>query len=59
LDNNLIIISATFKGKKDNNLNVQQKINSFMKKHSAALLKILRIKRLGSLLKILAAQAWR
>ena len=31
LDNNLIIISATFKGKKDNNLNVQQKINSFMK----------------------------
>ena len=31
LDNNLIIISATFKGKKDNNLNIQQKINSFMK----------------------------
>ena len=31
LDNNLIIISATFKGKKDNNLNVQQKINSFIK----------------------------
>ena len=31
LDNNLIIISATFKGKKDNNLNVQRKINSFMK----------------------------
>ena len=31
LDDNLIIISATFKGKKDNNLNVQQKINSFMK----------------------------
>ena len=67
LDNNLIIISATFKGKKDNNLNVQQKMNSFMKekkilnrpklKHVVALLKILRIKRLGSLLKILAAQA--
>ena len=31
LDNNLIIISATLRGKKDNNLNVQQKINSFMK----------------------------
>ena len=67
LNNNLIIISATFKGKKDNNLNVQQKMNSFMKekkilnrpklKHVVALLKILRIKRLGSLLKILAAQA--
>ena len=49
LDNNLIIISATFKGKKDNNLNVQQKIN----------LKILRIKRLGSLLKILVVQVGR
>jgi len=31
LDNNLIIISATLKGKKGNNLNVHQKINSFMK----------------------------
>ncbi len=31
LDDNLIIISATLRGKKDNNLNVQQKINSFMK----------------------------
>ena len=65
LDDNLIIISATLRGKKDNNLNVQQKINSFMKekkilslpklKHVVALLKIPRIKRLGSLLKILAA----
>ena len=31
LDDNLIIISATLRGKKDNNLNVQQKINSFIK----------------------------
>ena len=31
LDNNLIIISATLRGKKGNNLNVHQKINSFMK----------------------------
>ena len=29
LDNNLIFISATFKGKKDNKLNIQKKINSF------------------------------
>ena len=32
LDDNLIFISATFKGKKDNKSNIQEKINSFVKK---------------------------
>ena len=32
LDDNLIFISATFKGKKDNKLNIQEKINSFVEK---------------------------
>ena len=32
LDDNLIFISATFKGKKDNKLNIQGKINSFVEK---------------------------
>ena len=32
LDDNLIFISATFKGKKDNKLNIQEKINSFLEK---------------------------
>jgi len=32
LDNNLIFISATFKGKKENKLNIQKKINSLTEK---------------------------
>ena len=32
LDDNLIFISATFKGKKDNKLNIQEKINNFVEK---------------------------
>ena len=32
LDDNLIFISATFKGKKDNKSNIQKKINSFCRK---------------------------
>ena len=32
LDNNLIFISATFRGKKDNNLNIEKKINNLIKK---------------------------
>ena len=49
LDDNLIIISATFKGKKDNNLNVQQKINSFMKEKK--IIKPSKIKTCGSTFK--------
>ena len=66
LDDNLIFISATFRGKKDNKSNIQEKINSFVKKkiwHNhqklklvVVLLKILKIKKLGNLLKILAVQ---
>ena len=32
IDENLIFISATFKGKKDNKLNIQEKINNFVEK---------------------------
>ena len=32
LDNNLIFISATFKGKNDNNLNIKRKINNLIEK---------------------------
>ena len=30
LDNNLIFISATFKGKKENNINIKKKINNLI-----------------------------
>ena len=36
LDNNLIFISATFKGKKDNKLNIQKKINNFVEQKKNA-----------------------
>ena len=32
LDNNLIFISATFRGKKDNKKNIQKKINTLVEK---------------------------
>ena len=31
LDNNLIFVSATFKGKNDNKLNIQKKVNNLIK----------------------------
>ena len=66
LDNNLIFISATFRGEIDNKNNIQKKINNLIEKkkkinlpklkHAAVLLKILKIPKLGSLSKTLDAQ---
>jgi len=49
LDDNLIFISATFKGKKDNKTNIQEKINSFVEKKKLA--QPSKIKTCGSTLK--------
>ena len=67
LDKKLIFISATFQGKKNNKSNIQKKINNLVEqkkrinhlklKHAVVLLKILEAEKLGSLLKIQAAQA--
>ena len=63
LDNNLIFISATFRGKKDSKTNIKKKINNLVKqkkminhqklKHVVVLLKIPKVKKPGDLLKIL------
>ena len=67
LDNKLIFISATFRGKKNNKLSIQKKINNLVEqkkgishqklKHAAVLLKILKTEKLGNLLKIQAVWA--
>ena len=67
LDSNLIFISATFKGKKGNRLNIEERINNFVEKkkkihnhrklkHVVVLLKILKIKKPGNLSKIRVVQ---
>ena len=66
LDSNLIFISATFRGKIDNKNNIEKKIDDLIArkkkinhpklKHVVVLLKILKIPKLGSLLKIPGVQ---
>ena len=66
LDENLIYISATLRGKKDDMLNIKNKINNFVSKkkllnpkklkHAEVLLKIQKMKKLGNSLKILVVQ---
>ncbi len=63
LDENLIFISATLRGKKDDMLNIKNKINNFVDKkkipnqkklkHVEVLLEIQKMKKLGNSLKIL------
>ena len=62
LEDNLIFVSATFRGKKDKKINIQKKINNLIEqknkdqpykiKHVVVLLKTLRIIKLGNLSKI-------